>query len=376
MLKIDILIKQEDLAVYSDFIKSFSYTSFNSSLKFFYFLSALFKGANTTPYYLIAKDGDKIVGVLPAFLKRGKFGAVLNSLPWFGSSPGVIADSSEIANELIISFFKVAEWTNCLSATIIENPIHDFVETRADKMVDYDKVFGEYPEGIYFEDSRVGMITRLPSCNNEVELNVLEAVLMSKFHAKTRNQIRKSIDLCYWKEDYSNDSFVFLEKTHQENMIAVNAPYKQKEFSIIRTLKQGKDYKLFVSYEKKSDEPVAALLLKYFNRTVDYMVPATKEDCRESNPLHILIYQAMFDAAKRGYFYWNWGGSLVDGMEGVKHFKRRFGAKEILYHYHTKQFRPLPSFITTEMLLENYPYFFVIPFKDLGEFIGEGCNAC
>ena len=52
-------------------------------------LLADFTGAE--PVYLAARDGGKIAGVLPAFLKRNdRCGNVLNSLPFFGSHGGVL----------------------------------------------------------------------------------------------------------------------------------------------------------------------------------------------------------------------------------------------------------------------------------------------
>lgn len=356
-----ILSTKEDMAKYSNFIKQFPTTSFNASLKFLYFLTALL-GKDHSPYYLIAKDnaGD-IKGVLPAMLKKGAYGSVLNSLPWFGSNPGVITDDKNVGELLINSFLKIAKWTDCISATIIENPINTIQH-------DYVDIFHQYPIGRYLSDQRIGMITELPSCEGQGERDTLEFRLMSRFHSKTRNQVRKSIQECYTSSPVDEKAFDFLIETHQQNMKDIGAPYKSKEFEIIRQLEQGKDYKLFLSYAKKDDSPAAALLLKYFNNTVDYMIPAISPEYRELDPLHILIYEAMLDAAERGYKYWNWGGNLVAGMDGVKHFKRRFGAeKEFTYTYHAKQFKELPGWITKELILQNYPFFYVIPFRELGE---------
>ncbi|MDD5053438.1 MAG: peptidoglycan bridge formation glycyltransferase FemA/FemB family protein [Sulfuricurvum sp.] len=340
---------------YEDYIKKFDHSSFNASLGFCRFLTALL-GEECLPWYITTRHENEITGILPAFFRKGKYGTVLNSLPWFGSNPGVMADNEEAAKALVETFLKVAEMTNCLSATIITNPL-----IQGD-IYDVEKIFDECTGGSYLTDSRIGMVTKLPT---------LVTDLFSLYHQKTRNQVRKSMEMCRWSETYEEESFDFIKRVHRENMVSVGAPYKDREFDIIKEFTARKDYKLFVSYERKSDQPVAALLLKYYNNTVDYMIPATVEEFRSINPLHILIHAAMADAVMRHYKYWNWGGSLVNGMDGVKHFKKRFGADEVPYTYCTKMLNDLPEGVTKEEILECYPYFYVIPFKYLG-----GEDAC
>lgn len=360
MITCDVVSSKEDIIDYSEFINKFSFASFNASLKFLYFLTQLLD-KSCIPYYFIARNEDRqVVGVLPAFMKKGIYGAVLNSLPWFGSNPGVIADSPEVSEQLVDAFFKTAKWTNCVSATIISNPFHE-------NQWDYKDLFCEKEEGRYLEDYRIGTMTTLPDCKSIEDKDLLEHQLIGMYHQKTRNQLRKSIELCRAEVSYRPEAFEFLMKTHKENMEAVGAPYKTKEFDIIKTLKENEDYKLFISYDKKTDDPAAALLLKYYNKTVDYMIPATSLEYRSIDPLHILIHLAMMDAAQRGYKYWNWGGSLVVGMDGVKHFKSRFGGKTFPYTYHTLLFRPLEPWVTKEAILEQYKYFYVLPFKEMEE---------
>ena len=68
-------------------------------------------------------------------------------------------------------------------------------------------------------------------------------------------------------------------KTHQKNIKAINGIPKSKKFflSINSFLKQ-KDWKLFVA--KKNNLSIAALLLFYFNETVEYYTPAILEEYR------------------------------------------------------------------------------------------------
>jgi len=162
-------------------------------------------------------------------------------------------------------------------------------------------------------------------------------------------------------------ALTFLMNTHKENMDVVGGPVKDKEFSIIGNWKVGTDCNLYLSRQKETGHDAAALLLSYFNKTVDYWIPAIKVDFRNLNPLHILIFEAMKDAAKRGFKYWNWGGTTIPGMEDVLHFKKRFGGDTSIYRYYTKMNSRLPDGVTKRDLMYAYPYFFVLPFRFVNE---------
>lgn len=353
-MQISVLTEKDEKA-YTEFLLRHDQTSMVASLLFRDFLLSLTHPS--IPYYFIAKEGGDIVGALPAFMKKGKYGAVLNSLPWFGSNPGVIVDDDDVAVSLVEAFIKTAEWTNCLSVTLIASPFDSY----------------EWAYELAFEDAltdrRVGTITELPEFVDAEDFTIK---LMSKFHSKTRNQVRKSYNECYagfCSNEYplvDNAMLDFLMETHRENMEVVGGPVKSKEFSIIGNWCIGKDVDLYVSRQKETGHQTAALLVAYFNKTVDYWVPAINVNFRHLNPLHILIFEAMKNAAKRGFKYWNWGGTTIPGMEDLLHFKQRFGGQTSIYKYYTKMSKPLPHGVTKEYWKKEYPYFFIAPFSKIG----------
>jgi hypothetical protein len=95
-------------------------------------------------------------------------------------------------------------------------------------------------------------------------------------------------------------------------------------------------------------------------------VPAIDDKFRHLNPLHILIVEAMKDAAKRGFKYWNWGGSNIPGMEGVLHFKTRFGGEQSVYKYYMTFGDKFPKEVQKEDWQKHYPYFYILPYNLLG----------
>lgn len=335
---------------YDKFLKSREDSLFNASLIHRDFIRTLCP--NALPYYFTAiNDQNKIVGVLPSFILKGKIGPVLNSLPWYGSNPGVVADSQEAFYMLLQAFDNTARWTGCFSSTIISPPNQD--------QDNYEYYFNAQN---VFCDDRNGLITKLPKFNDHQQF---ASDLLKKIHQKTRNQIIKATQNCQVYESYGNDDWQFLINTHRENMNSVGGVPKKNEFDIIKNhFKKGDDYRLYVAFtDDGKAERCGALLVEYFNKTVEYIVPAVKLEHRALNPMNILIFSAMGDAAQKGYKYWNWGGTKLPSQGGVYHFKKRFGASESEYKYYTRVYGYLSFDVTQKWLRENYPYFYVLPYS-------------
>lgn len=346
------LLTDGDVQAWDNYAMRHTRSLFNCSIQFRRFLLNLL-GPHCVPFYLVAKDAGLIVGILPAFVCKGVAGPVLNSMPWFGSNPGVLADYDQIKEQLLKAFMDIAEWTKCISATFISPPYEqtDF----------YDRFFEGYGiQGIQTGDSRVSAITTFPEYKDDVQF--YEA-LMKQIHPKTRNQVRVAMRSCTVWENTSSDEIKWLKDMHRQNMEQIGGPVKDREFDIITsTFEHEKEFKFYYATDP-DDNIMAALLLKYFNQTVDYMTPAVDPKYRGRNPMHALICQAMMDAAEKGFKYWNWGGTTIPGQEGVLHFKSRFGADLNMYKYYTHVFKPISA--TKEFLAENYPYFYVLPYNQI-----------
>ena len=73
--------------------------------------------------WLAIDDAGEIVGALPAILKRHEpGGAVLNSLPFYGSNGGVIEHAGDRAVRGALLDAFAAEAEGCVSSTLITSP--------------------------------------------------------------------------------------------------------------------------------------------------------------------------------------------------------------------------------------------------------------
>ena len=111
---------------------------------------------------------------------------------------------------------------------------------------------------------------------------------------------------------------------------------------------------------------VAALLVFFYNGIAEYYMPAIQEEYRAEQPLSGLILAAMKDAVAKRCRWWNWGGTGLS-LDGVYHFKSRWGTQDMNYWYHTKFHVDAagPKALSKEELLREYPYYFVLPFSAL-----------
>jgi hypothetical protein len=299
--------------------------------------------AGGVPEYLLALGDDGAVrGALPLFLKHGRHGTVCNSLPFFGSIGGAIGDDEAARAALVAHYNRRIEAPEIAAATVIENPL----ETRGN---------GDFAHDL--TDYRIGQVSILDGPGDADER------LMASFHYKTRNMIRKA-EKSGVAVEIDEGAYDFLERTHVENIGSIGGLVKPPAFFelIQRKFRPGTDRRLYVA--RHEGQPIAACLMLYFNRTVEYFIPVIKVEHREKQPLSLVIFQAMVEAARDGYRWWNWGGTW-QSQEGVYRFKKRWGTRDRNYFYYTRVRNHELPHLSREEILAAYPYYFVLPFAAL-----------
>jgi hypothetical protein len=292
---------------------------------------------------MLAIDADdNILAALPLMAIEGPFGTVINSLPFYGSNGALIGEDPRARAALIVAYERLTQAPGMAASTIIENPL---AIGCADELT-FD-----------FTDERIGQFSPLPFVGNE------DLVLMQSFHYKTRNMIRKA-ERQGVEVSVDNNAMSFLQCVHHENMLHMNGLAKPQRFfdSIARYFRSEQDYRLYVAHLK--GELVAALLVFFYNRTVEYYTPVIRNEYRDSQALSAIIFRAMRDAAAKGYSWWNWGGTWRS-QHGVYRFKSRWGTRDMPYRYYTRVHNPLIMKSSSAELLAGYPSFFTVPFSAL-----------
>ncbi|WP_299455604.1 GNAT family N-acetyltransferase [uncultured Microscilla sp.] len=308
------------------------------TIKYQSLITALLNVPNET---IVALVNNEVKGIFPLMAKDGKFGKVYNSLPFYGSNGGPIGADETITQALIEEYVRTTTQDNVAASTLVTNPLDE---------VDYSKL------SYHLLDERAGQFTKLDFDNPKEDL-------MQSFHYKTRNMVRKGM-----KNDIEvivdNNALDFLYDTHVENMKAIGGiPKSKKFFDLIATFFKGDvDYKIYTA--SKDGSPISALLLFYYKGVVEYFTPVIKVEYRNLQPNSVLIYQAMTDAAKEGFKWWNWGGTWPS-QENLYRFKSRWGGQDFVYKYFVHINNKDIYNATPEELLSEYSNFYVLPFNAL-----------
>ena len=308
------------------------------------------------PKYFLAECDGEITGILPAFLKRNKkYGNVINSLPFFGSHGGVVCKQGmpqskvrQTKELLIQKFNSFAIEQDVISSTIITSPFENDIE-----------IYNNHTQFDYL-DSRIGQITHLPDISDSLDSTVMDLI-----HSKTRNIIRKAVKSgVSVRYSSSTTDLKILADFHKENMNSINVLSKDWSFFqlVTQIFDHDTDYRLYMA--ELDGKIIAGLLLFYINQTVEYYIPAVNVEYRNLQANSLLIYEAMKDAIQRGFKYYSFGGTQRSN-KGVYNFKKRWGAIDYEYTYFIRIYDKSTKYLSPEVILQEYPNYYIIPFSEL-----------
>ncbi len=286
----------------------------------------------------LLNDKAQICAICPWVYKKGAAGKVYNSLAYFGSNGGIIADNQEAKESLEHQMLAYLQ-ENAASFAYVSNVFED---NRL--------LANEH----YILQERLAQVAHLPVTVSENGDNVMEL-----FHYKTRNMVRKGL-----KEQITfktSTNFDFLETTHCQNMEAVGVAPKESAFftALPIVFEQGQDFQV---YEALIDGVQAcALLVFYHQKTVEYYMPAILAEYRDKQALSALIFYVMQQEIANGRTIWNWGGTPKSN-ENLYRFKARWGSTDYPYYYQIKIIDQSLLDFSAQNLAKEYPGMFVAPF--------------
>jgi hypothetical protein len=289
--------------------------------------------------YLVARESGEVRGVLPAMWAGASGARILNSLPYYGSPGGPIASGPRAARALIDAWNERASDAGTLAATMVENP---FAQADA-------------PEPLHeLTDRRISQCTVLAG---------REGGLTDLISAEARNNVRRA-ERRNVSVRLNNDAMADVARIHRETMAALGArPKSESFFRAIQTrLRPGEDFDIWIA--RVDGQVVAALLVVRFNGVSEYFTSGTRPQYRWHNPHAALVFAALEHEAQKGARVWNWGGTRY-GMDGVFHFKRKWGSRQGSYRYFIQVNDRSLLDGTPDELIARYPNFYVLPFHAL-----------
>jgi hypothetical protein len=330
-----------------DYLRGSEGGVFYHSQKYRAFLQDLLHCADAT---LVAKRGSRVTGVMPLMYKEWEGMNPYNSLPYFGSWGGAVADDDATHEALVAAYNELATADGTLAATVISNPLSPFARLDADRLIHN------------LHDRRIAQITSLAGTGTGGDGR--EAVLASVSGSARRN-VRKAE-----REGISVDidplALPRLREMHEENMGALGGMAKTARFFdlVPRHFEPRHDYDLFVA--RHEGQIIGALLMFYFGGVAEYFMPASDPERRALQPLAAILADALVHAAERGCTRFNWGGTW-ETQTGVYRFKQKWAGEDHPYRYYTQLNDADVRRWDRERFLTRFPGFYVLPFSELDQ---------
>jgi len=335
------IIQNIDYAEYDNFIKN-NFSSFYHSKKHILFLKDLLK---IKPHFIQVKEKDEMVGIMPFFSKKSKFGTVINSLPFFGSYGGYIKKidcDKVILDEL--NDFNVKN--DVLSSVIISNP---FMKNESS----YEKFYS-----FSFKEPRLTQSLDLA--------NKSENDLWDSFEKRVRTSVRKSqkLNINISNTDLSKNVIDEFYKMHKTRIQSKDGKIKPNNFfaNVKKHFTLDRDYEILCA--NMNGENLSYLLVFYHNNSAVYYLPAYNSESKHTQSTSLLTWNSIVSALKRKSTFYNFGGTPKDELELYK-FKRGWNASDFTYNYYIYCDLDKIKEIEIDDVTKYYEFFYVVPFEQL-----------
>ena len=272
----------------------------------------LAKSFGIKPYYIIARQENSIVGVLPlAYMKSLLFGKYLISLPWLDYG-GPLADNEEIALGLSEYSETIARENNCR-----------FVEHRAIK------------------NPIPGLLDKRQKFSFVMDLSGSEEDVWKGIDGKAKNQVRKAeksnLTVKFGKGEMLDDFY----KIFAFNMRDLGTPVWPKSL-------YGEQFRHFhddteMALVMMGDAPIAGALIIHYQ---DYSaVPSASSYYKYRNlcPNNIMYWEIIRHCRNRGSMKFDFGRSTLNA--GTYNFKKQWvkNPSELLWQYKLLKIDDLPE---------------------------------
>lgn len=251
-------------------------------------------------YYLMAKEGGSIAGVLPlVWLKSKLFGNLLCSLPFF-SEAGLVADSPEAGEALLGEAIRIARDVKA-----------EYIELRHR---------GESPVSWPAKTAKVTL-----ECDvfSDAEEN------MRRLSTKMRTNVRRSLKLGLKAEFGQRE---FLDDFYQVfclKMRELGTPVYSRRF--FETILEHFPGESFICRVRQGRETVATGFLTGWRGAMEANWSAASPKAMNLRPNMFLFWQMLCFAGQSGYRVFDFGRSSVGS--GTYEFKQQWNTRVVTLHW-------------------------------------------
>ena len=326
-----------------EFVLGYHYPFYRDALVEYKIAEAFYVGVRNT--------ANKLIAVLPGFIKKGEGNIVYSSMPFFGPNGGIICNE-EIEKEgdlydVVLSFLE----KHLLDNNIIASSFYSGFN--------HEKSRAEYKK-------RISDAFEIKKFTSFIELQNFELASSFVDSSAARNYKKAVKSGVTVRTTVQTSDIPVIYEIYRQNCVDYGIPLKPYEvvnFLLSDQRASGHVDTYIAEFEGKI---IGALITISSPLTVSYYIPCNLHAYRNLQPNALLIVSAITSSKNKGKLYWNWESS-PSRDSGVYQFKKKWGSQDSEYSIFVKRYKSDDFFLHLgeEEIRRQYPYFFVYPFHML-----------
>jgi hypothetical protein len=352
MVKIDLLTESEE-GSYRDFLARCAHSSVQYSLDWRNTIRDLGKDE---PFFVVAKENDEIVGILPLYYYRSKLGNLLTTIAWHTISGIMLSNAAADKHKARVQYKALLDYSlglakelDCAALSISTNPFLDDKEFYSEFKPDY-----SMENFIQYIDLREIFNKQ----GNAVHANYVGRTNLS------RNLKTAGLQNTVFSDEATRDKIDECLCIYSKRMDELHAtPVPKNMFDSIQKnmVSNGKGKFIFALNQGKM---ISAALVLYNDRMLDAYMMCMDSEYRQLRSNFLIIYHIMKWANDNGISIFNWQSS-PSRWNGVFRWKEQWGSRELKSLYLTKILGGISQWKNTDLheLREAYRFHYLLPFN-------------
>lgn len=350
----DVLTKAEE-TTYEDFLNRCEFSSIQHSLDWRNVICELKKDK---PFFIIAKENNEIVGVLPLYYYKCKFGNLLTTAAWY-TITGIIYSKAgqrqKICKALLDHSINLAKELDCVAVSIGTSPflkdeeLHlkyfnpDYILENFVQTIKLSEVFDDKGSVIHPHYIKRGDITR-----------------------NLKKARRQSITISEEQTQNNVDKWLRIHEKRMSELDATSIPRELFHSILNNLIPKQKGKFLFAFYQ---DEMIFGAIFIFNKKKMDAFMISADSDYNKFGVNYLAIEHMLKWANKNGISVFDWMSSPKKG-DGLYQWKEKWGSQERSFLYLTKILGDISQWKSMELskLKEAYQFHYLLPFNLLNNY--------
>jgi len=297
-----------------------------------------------TPLYLGLFDNDKLLAVLPGFIKSTPAGNVYSSMPFFGPNAGILCaedEKTKYAPIILVHLIEFLKENEFISASIYSS---------------------------FFSSPSIESNIFSPMFPLEVKkftsyISMPDLFISNKVLYDIRKAEKEGVTI---STNVTSEKVDKLFEIYHQNCEDFKIPEKPKACIEFLAAEAKSSENISFYFAEIDGKLIGGLIMIWSKSVASYYLPCSLNEYRSIQPNTLLIAHALNVAKEKRIKIWNWESS-PDKESGVYKFKKKWGSSDGEYSIFIRNLKDTNFFkvLGKKGLSTLFKYFFVYPFDKL-----------